>query len=106
MPGAVQPQTDRRPLLMIAVGRQRVGKMSILNTIIEYVRTYQGQLVAWNADTMNTTHSLSIFHPDVLEPETGNMEDVKIWIEGRIADLVKHRYDAALDIGGLRLETE
>lgn len=97
---AVNPIADRRPLLIIVVGRQRVGKTSLLNTTVQFVRSNGGELVVWNADRMNRTYSLSIFHPDALEPSSSEPEDGKKWLEERFAHQVKHRYDAVLDIGG------
>ena len=41
-----------------------------------------------------------MFFPDAEEVPNGGIEDGKSWIEGRIEDLIKHRYDAVLDVGG------
>jgi hypothetical protein len=41
-----------------------------------------------------------MFFSDAEEVPAGGIEDGKIWIEGRIEDLIKHRYDAVLDVGG------
>lgn len=91
---------DRRPIVMIVVGRQRVGKTTVLNTTIQFLRMHGGEVVVWNADKLNRTYSLSMFHPDALEPPSADPEDVKAWLEDRFAHLVEHRYDAVLDIGG------
>lgn len=91
---------SRRPLLIIVVGRQRVGKTSFLNTAVQYVRSNDGEIVVWNADKLNTSYSLSMFHADALEPESGDIEDVKRWLEGRFMHLAQHGYDAVLDVGG------
>ena len=53
-----------------------------------------GEVVVWNADKLNRTYSLSMFHPDALEPPSADPEDVKAWLEGRFTHLVEHRYDA------------
>jgi len=84
----------------MAVGRQRVGKTVLLNTIIQYVREHSGSLEIWNADTMNTSHSLSLFHEDAQAPGSARQEDVKKWLQHRFEDLVERRYDAVLDVGG------
>lgn len=91
---------SRRPVLMIAVGRQRVGKTAFLNTTAQFVRAHGGNVVIWNADTLNKTHSLSLFHSDVLEPPSSDFEDVKAWLEERFIDMAERGYDAMLDIGG------
>jgi hypothetical protein len=91
---------DRRPVLIIAVGRQRVGKTSFLNTTVQFLRAHGAEFVVWNADRLNRTYSLSLFHQDVLEPPSSDPEDVKAWLEERFADLVRRNYDAVLDIGG------
>jgi len=94
------PVEDRRPILFIVVGRQRVGKTTFLNTTVQFVRGHGGTVVVWNADTMNTTYNLSQFSADVLQPASPGVEDVKSWLEERFGHLVQHRYDAMLDIGG------
>ncbi|MGB5083359.1 MAG: zeta toxin family protein [Methylocystis silviterrae] len=93
-------RNDRRPVLLIAVGRQRCGKTVFLNTTVQFVRAHGGNVVMWNADTMNRTHSLSLFHSDVLEPGSADQEDVKAWLEERFIDMVEKQYDALLDVGG------
>ena len=85
---------------MIVVGRQRVGKTTVLNTTIQFLRMHGGEVVVWNADKLNRTYSLSMFHPDTLEPPSADPEDVKAWLEDRFTHLIQHRYDAVLDIGG------
>ena len=90
----------RRPVLMIAVGRQRVGKTVFLNTSIQFFRRHGAKVEIWNADTLNASHSLSLFYDDVREPGSARPEDVKTWIEGRLMDMVVERYDAILDAGG------
>jgi hypothetical protein len=91
---------ERRPVLLIAVGRQRVGKTAFLNTTAQYLRHHGAGFRIWNADKLNRSSSLSLFHDDVMEPPSPDPEDVKGWLEERFADLIQHRYDAFLDIGG------
>lgn len=100
MSDTVNPAADRRPVLIIVVGRQRVGKTTLLNTTVQFLRAHGGEVVVWNADKLNRTYSLSMFHRDVLEPPSADSEDVKAWLEDRFTHLVQHRYDAVLDIGG------
>jgi len=94
------PAEGRQPVVVIVVGRQRVGKTSFLNTTVQFLRAHGGDAVVWNADKLNRTYSLSMFSDDVLEPTGSDGEDVKAWLEGRFAHLVEHRYNAVLDIGG------
>lgn len=89
-----------KPVLLIAVGRQRVGKTTLLNALAQHFRTAGADLRIWNADLLNRTHSLSNFHPEALEAPIGSFDDTKAWIEARIGDQITHRYDAVLDVGG------
>ena len=94
------PAEDRRPVAVVIVGRQRVGKTTVANTTVQFLRAHGGEVVVWNADKLNRTYSLSIFHKDALEPPSVDPEDVKAWLEERFTHLIQHRYDAVLDIGG------
>ncbi len=101
--GDCEPATGiaRQPVLIIAVGRQRVGKTTLLNAIIEIYRSLGAQIEVWNADLHNRTHTLSLFHPDALQPPTGtSVEDQRAWIEDRVREQVQHMRDAVLDVGG------
>ncbi len=100
MSEVISPAEDRQPVVIVVVGRQRVGKTSFLNTTVQFLRAHGGEFVVWNADKLNRTYSLSMFSGDVLEPTRGDAEDVKAWLEDRFTHLVQHRYDAVLDIGG------
>jgi hypothetical protein len=96
---ASQPH-DGRPVLFVGVGRQRVGKTTLLNTIIQSLREQGTELVIWNADLLNVTYNLPLFHRDVLEPPSSEFEDVKSWLEERIQDQIDGQYNAFLDVGG------
>ena len=75
----------RQPVLIIAVGRQRVGKTTLLNVLIEMYRGLGAEIEVWNADLHNRTHTLSLFHKDALQPPNGtSVEDQKRWIEERV----------------------
>ncbi len=96
-------QDYRRPqhsVLWVAVGRQRVGKTTLLNTTIQYFRGLGSEIVIWNADQQNRTHSLSTFFPDALVPPEGGVADNKAWIEQRLVDQASKGYHAVLDAGG------
>ncbi len=93
--------TIRQPVLLIAVGRQRVGKTTLLNVLIETYRRLGAALDIWNADLHNRTHTLSLFHKDALQPdEDASVEDQRSWIEDRLQEQVRRRRDAVLDVGG------
>jgi hypothetical protein len=91
---------DRRPVLFIGVGRQRVGKTTFLNTLIQALRAQGSDMVIWNADLLNVTYNLPLFHADVLQPPSAEFEDVKAWLEERIEDQIEGQYNAILDVGG------
>jgi hypothetical protein len=91
----------RQPVLIIAVGRQRVGKTTLLNVLIEAYRSLGAQISVWNGDLHNRTHTLSLFHKDALEPPADtSVEDQKRWIEERVQEQVLHKRDTVLDVGG------
>ena len=91
----------RQPVLVVAVGRQRVGKTTLLNALVEIYRKAGADLEVWNADLHNRTHALSLFHADALSPRFGaSAEDQQAWIEERVRSQVKHRRDVVLDVGG------
>jgi hypothetical protein len=89
-----------RPLLLVALGRQRVGKTALLNTIVQYYRGLGSEIEVWNADQQNRTHSLSTFFPDADCPVGTNLSDSREWIEGKLRDQAERRYHAVLDAGG------
>jgi len=91
---------SRMPILWIALGRQRVGKTAVLNSAVQFFREAGAPVRIWNADQQNRSHSLSQFFPDAETVPAGGIEDAKAWIEQRLEDLVEHRYDAVLDVGG------
>jgi hypothetical protein len=102
-PAGCEPTTaaSRQPVLIVAVGRQRVGKTTLLNVLIETYRGLGAQIEVWNGDLHNRTHTLSLFHKDALQPPTGtSIEEQKGWIEERVREQAVHRRDAVLDVGG------
>ena len=104
-PEAVVPDSEvtpaRQPVLIVAVGRQRVGKTTLLNVLVEKYRSLGAKIDIWNADLHNRTHTLSLFYPDALQPDLGtSVEDQQAWIEDRVREQVKHRRDVVLDVGG------
>ncbi|MEO8713919.1 MAG: FAD-binding oxidoreductase [Acetobacteraceae bacterium] len=93
-------EITRPPIVWIALGRQRVGKTALLNTAVQFFREAGNLVRVWNADQQNRSHTLSQFYPDAEHVPSGGIEDAKLWIEQRLEDLVEHRYDAVLDVGG------
>ncbi|KAF2174337.1 hypothetical protein K469DRAFT_695104 [Zopfia rhizophila CBS 207.26] len=88
------------PVTIVAVGRQRVGKTTLLNATAQYYRKRGANLQVWNADHQNTTNNLTAFHGDAVSAPSGSMSDVVDWLEERIRDQTRHRYDVILDVGG------
>ena len=88
------------PVTIVAVGRQRVGKTTLLNAMAQYYRKRGANLQVWNADHQNTTNNLTAFHGDTVSAPSGSMSDVVDWLEERIRDQTRHRYDVILDVGG------
>jgi hypothetical protein len=100
MPESHFSQDGRRRLLLVALGRQRVGKTALLNTIVQYFRAAGSEIEVWNADQQNRTHSLSTFFPDASLPPDGGLADTRGWIEGKLKEQAEHGYHAVLDAGG------
>lgn len=94
------PSSDRQPVLVIAAGRQRVGKTVFLNTVAQFLKERDSDVVLWNGDQTNVTNNLRIFHSDVHEPVSREPGDGKTWLEERIGHIAEHGYDAILDVGG------
>ncbi len=90
----------RRPIITVALGRQRVGKTAFLNTMAQYYRERRCPVQVWNADQQNRSHSLSTFFEDAKTVPRGGLDDGKAWIEARFEELVTTGCDAILDVGG------
>ena len=91
---------ERRPIITIAFGRQRVGKTALLNAMGQYYRERGCRLQVWNADQQNRSHALSTFFSDAKTAPAGGLDDGKAWIEERFEELVRTGCDAVLDVGG------
>lgn len=89
------------PVLIMLLGRGRVGKTATATAVVQFYRSLGCDLRVWNADQQNESHSLSRFHSDVEEPLPGSsFEDRKRWLEDRIQDQSRGRYDAVIDFAG------
>jgi hypothetical protein len=100
MPDGHFSREEQRRLLLVALGRQRVGKTALLNTIVQYFRSFGSEIEVWNADQQNRTHSLSTFFLDARVPLETGVVDTRGWIEGQLKDQAKRGYHAVLDAGG------
>ena len=100
MPDGHFPRDGGRRLLLVALGRQRVGKTALLNTVVQYFRAEGSEIEVWNADQQNRTHSLSTFFPDASLPPEGGLADTRGWIESKLKEQAEQGYHAVLDAGG------
>ena len=91
---------EQRAVLWTALGRQRVGKTTLLNMAAQFFRGRGVPLEVWNADQQNRSHSLSSFFIDAVVAPEGGLEDGKRWIEQRLVAQVQRRCHAVLDPGG------
>ena len=88
-------------VLIMMLGRGRVGKTATATAMVQFYRALGCQLEVWNADQQNESHGLSRFHDNVREPRPGSsFEDRKRWLEERIQDQSRLRYDAVIDFAG------
>lgn len=90
-------------VLWVAVGRQRVGKTTLLSAAAQFFRARGAELEVWNADQQNRGHALSAFFPDAQTVPEGGVEDARRWIEERLqglAELGAPGVGAVLDSGG------
>ena len=87
-------------VVMIVLGRQRVGKTTFINTAIQYMRKHGATFELWDGDQQNTSYNLSQFHPDTLRPPSHQFGEVRTWLMERFSDVMENRKSAVLDIGG------
>ncbi|WP_291366536.1 FAD-binding oxidoreductase [Acetobacter sp. UBA5411] len=94
-------ETDvTRPKLIVAIGRQRVGKTTLLKAVTEISRSQGANPEIWNTDMMNKSHAIDVLGGDVFSPTQSSVAGQAKWLEQRILDLSKSGRDAVLDIGG------
>jgi hypothetical protein len=91
----------RKPVLILALGRGRVGKTVFLSTVAQYYRAAGATcLQIWNIDHHNQSESLNQIFSDVRRPEfTGDQETLE-WLEARITEQSQQQFDVVLDVGG------
>jgi len=88
------------PRLMVAIGRQRVGKTTILKALTEITLRQGGNPEIWNTDIMNRSHTINSVGVDVLTPPEQTAKGQAAWLESRILAMAQTGRDAVLDIGG------
>jgi hypothetical protein len=91
---------ERLPVLIVAVGRGRVGKTTFLNILGQRYRERGAKLEIWNIDTHGETGAIDDFFPDVRRPAFTGVDDRQKWLEEVIAEQAETRCDALLDVGG------
>ena len=85
------------PVVMMVLGRQRVGKTSFLNAVAQYLRSHGALFEIWDGEQQNTSYNLALFHKDARKPVATDPEDVKAWLEQRFVDVA-----AAGPVGSIR----
>jgi len=92
--------SSTKPVLWVAVGRQRVGKTALLSTAAQFLRARGVELDVWNGDQQNQLHGVSRFFEDASEAPVGAIGRGKRWIEQRVEEQIRTRRSAVLDTGG------
>jgi len=90
----------KNPVVVMVLGRQRVGKTSFLNAVAQYLKARGAVFEVWDGDQQNTSYNLSLFHHEALRPSATDPEEVKVWLEQRFSSVVESGTSAILDIGG------
>lgn len=91
---------QRQPILLMALGRGRVGKTVLLNAVVQYFRPKGADIRVWNIDAHNASHSLGVFHSDAMVPAHEEIDERRHWLERQMMDQSAQRYDVVLDVGG------
>src|SRR5271166_3271908 len=100
MPDGKIGMPGEKGVLVVVAGRQRVGKTTVANALVQYYSALGCRFEVWNADQQNRSHSLSSFFADALTPPPGGLVDGRMWLEQRLRDQVRRRSNAVLDPGG------
>lgn len=91
---------ERKPLTIIALGRGRTGKTTLLDAIVQHYRGQGAQLCVLNADLQNASESIATFHPDAVSATGEKATELQGWIEARLEEQAVGRYDVILDLAG------
>jgi len=92
--------SERTPVAMMLDGRGRVGKTVVAESLIQFCEERGATLRVWNGDLKNETHSLSTYHPDASRPPTDDAEEKRVWLEERLGEQARERFDTVLDMAG------
>jgi hypothetical protein len=87
-----------QPKMIIAGGRGKVGKSSMLRWIIEEYIARGGEPVVADADRTNPT--LSAFFPRATRPPSAEDDDVRDWLNDLADTQIERRSTIFLDLGG------
>jgi len=95
-----RPDEDisNKPKLIIAAGRGKTGKSTILRLALEQCIGRGGTPVIADGDRMNPT--LLANFPDARRPRSGEDEDVRRWLNALVDEQIENRSTVFLDLGG------
>lgn len=86
------------PRMVIAAGRGKVGKSTVLRYLIEEMLARGGEPVIADADRTNPT--LKAFFPSSTRPPSAENDDVKLWLNELVDGQIATRKTVLLDLGG------
>lgn len=86
------------PVLLVGLGRGRVGKSTILRAAVERARNAGRDVIVADGDMRNPT--LSGVFPDARRPHSGEPADMKDWLAALLNEAIHERRSVVLDLGG------
>jgi hypothetical protein len=89
--------TDK-PRMVIAGGRGKTGKSTLLRYAIEQCLARGGEPVIADADRTNPT--LTAFFPHSTRPQSTENDDVRLWLDALVDGQIDSRSTIYLDLGG------
>ena len=89
---------DGEPRMIIAAGRGKVGKSTILRWAIEQNVAAGSSPVIADGDRTNPT--LAAFFPQAIRPPSAEDMDVRDWLNNLADTQIEHRQTVYLDLGG------
>jgi len=96
--GALADDISAQPRMVIAGGRGKVGKSTLLRWAIEQSIARGGEPVIADADRTNPT--LAAFFPSALRPPSAENDDVRMWLNDLADTQIERRTTVYLDLGG------
>jgi hypothetical protein len=96
---------DRRPVLIMILGRGRIGKTVVSNTTAQFYRDRGAALQLWDMTGFETpSHSLAGFHSNAETPSCTRPYELQKWLEKRMESQIHSLqngcpFDALLDVG-------